>query len=125
MASANRQTASQVEEAPGFEGRYEDLGGYVVGFERYTEDGDAAPMFRGLPDDACQCNHWGVVTKGRVRFRYTDGTTEDYAQGDGYYARPGHTPVFFAGSEVVEFTPAAELAETMAVVRSNLLAGEV
>src|SRR5262245_9949474 len=123
MSRASRSTASQVERARGFEGRYEDLGGYVVGFESYTADQDAAALFRGLPDDACQCPHWGVVTLGRITFRFTDGTSEEYVEGDAYYARPGHTPVFTAGTEVVEFSPSAELATTMAVVMANLQEG--
>ena len=49
---------------------------------------------------------------------------EDYLAGDAYYARPGHTPVFTAGTEVVEFSPADELAKTMAVVLANLQASE-
>ena len=122
MAKANKQTASQIEEAPGFEGRYEDLGGYVVGFERYSADQDAAELFRGLPDDACQCPHWGVVTSGRITFRYTDGTSEDYVAGDAYYARAGHTPVFTADTDVIEFSPADELEKTMAVVMANVQA---
>lgn len=124
MSKANKASASQVEQAPGFEGRYSDLGGYVVGFERYTADQDVEPLFRGLPDDACQCPHWGVVTRGRVTFRFTDGTSEDYVGGDAYYARPGHTPVVTAGTEVIEFSPAEELAGTMTVVMANLKAME-
>jgi hypothetical protein len=124
MGKANKDSASQVEQAPGFEGRYEDLGGYVVGFERYTADQDVAPLFRGLPDDACQCPHWGVVTRGRLTFRYTDGTSEEYVEGDAYYARPGHTPLFTAGTEVVEFSPSTDLATTMAVVMANLRGAE-
>ncbi len=122
MAKASKVTATQVEEAPGFEGRYDDLGGYVVGFERYSEDQDAAPLFRGLPDDACQCPHWGYVTSGRITFRFTDGSSEDYDAGDAYYARPGHTPVFTASTEVVEFSPAEDLAATMSVVMANVQA---
>ena len=124
MSKTNKRSASQVESGPGFEGRYEDLGGYVVGFEHYTEDQDVAALFRGLPDDACQCPHWGVVARGRLTFRFTDGTAEDYVEGDAYYARPGHTPVFTAGTEVVEFSPSDELAKTMAVVMANLAGSE-
>jgi hypothetical protein len=124
MSKASKHSASQVEQGPGFEGRYEDLGGYVVGFERYTEDQDVAALFRGLPDDACQCPHWGVVTRGRITLRFTDGTSEDYVEGDAYYAPPGHTPIFTAGTEVVEFSPAADLAKTMAVVMANLSGSE-
>jgi hypothetical protein len=123
MSKASRDTASQVERMEGFEGRYEDLGGYLVGFETYTEDQDAASLFRGLPDDACQCPHWGIVVRGHLSFRFTDGSTEDYIEGDAYYARPGHTPVLTAGTEVVEFSPAEELARTMSVVMANIAGG--
>jgi quercetin dioxygenase-like cupin family protein len=74
---------------------------------------------KGLPDDRCQCPHWGYVVKGRVEFTFADGHTETYETGDGYYAPPGHTPHLFAGSEVVEFSPTQELAETMEVVEKN------
>jgi hypothetical protein len=122
MAKASRDTATQVQEAPGFDGRYEDLGGYVVGFERYSEDQDPGPLFQGLPDDACQCPHWGVVLSGRIDFRFTDGTTERYEAGDAYFARPGHTPVLSADTEVVEFSPSEDLAKTLEVVMANLAA---
>ena len=41
------------------EGRYVDLGGYIVGFETHKADMDPAELFRGLPDDRCRCPHWG------------------------------------------------------------------
>ena len=120
MAKTARDTASQVERMDGFEGRYEDLGGYVAGFERYDADADPAPLFAGLPDDACQCPHWGVVVSGKLVYRYTDGTEDVIGAGEAYYARPGHTPLFFAGTEVVEFSPTEDLTRTMEVVLRNL-----
>jgi hypothetical protein len=42
------------------EGRYENLDGYVVGFEHFREDADATPLFKGLPDDRCQSPHWAT-----------------------------------------------------------------
>jgi hypothetical protein len=33
---------------------------------------------------------------------------------------PGHTPVLFAGTEVVEFSPSEELGRTMQVVTKNM-----
>ena len=122
MAKASRTTASQVEEAPGYEGRFEELGGYTVAFERYSQDSDLAPLFRGLPDDACQCPHWGLVLKGAVTYRYSDGSTEEYHEGDAYYARPGHTPFLHAGGEVVEFSPTDDLGRTLEVVTRNIQA---
>lgn len=122
MAKTGPQQASRVEEADGFEGRYEDLDGYTVGFETYTADDDPAPLFQGLPGDACQCPHWGVVLEGTLVYRYTDGTEDTITAGEAYHARPGHLPLFFAGTRVVEFSPTAQLEQTMDVVLRNLAA---
>ncbi len=104
----------------GYEGHFEQLGDYTVGFETYTADADLAPFFVGLPEDRCQCSHMGYVLKGKVKFTFTDGTEEVYETGDAYYAPPGHTPFLYAGSEVVEFSPTEELAETIEVVTRNM-----
>jgi hypothetical protein len=119
MPRASKATASQTEAMEGFEGRYEELGGYTVGFESYSADMDAAPVFQGLPDDRCQCPHWGYVVKGKVGFRYAD-REETYEAGDAYYAPAGHTPILYAGGEVVEFSPTEELGRTMEVVMRNI-----
>ena len=51
----------------GYEGHFEHFdGGYTVGFETYGADADLAPFFKGLPNDQCQCEHWGYVVKGKV-----------------------------------------------------------
>ncbi len=121
MAKVSPRTASDVERMPGFEGRYATFHGWTVGFERYDEDSDAAPLFAGLPDDRCQCMHLGYVLRGRVTLRYPD-REEHYEAGDAYVAPPGHTPVFHAGAEVVEFSPAEQLARTVEVVLGNLRA---
>jgi hypothetical protein len=49
------------------------------------------PLFKGLPDDRCQCPHWGYVLKGRMRIRYPDHD-EIIEAGDAYYMVPGHLP---------------------------------
>jgi hypothetical protein len=120
MAKIGKDGASQVEKAPGYEGHFEELGGYTVAFETYTEDADMSPLFKGLPDDACQCPHWGTVVKGKLIYRYTDGTEDTITAGEAYYTKPGHTPTLFAGTEVVEFSPTDELAKTMEVVLKNV-----
>jgi Cupin domain len=100
-------------------GRYEELGGYTVGFESFREDADSAPLFVGLPDDRCQSPHWGYVVSGRITFRYGD-REEVYETGDAYYAPSGHTTAIDAGTELVEFSPTEELGRTMEVVAKNL-----
>ena len=120
MPRASKESASQTEAMDGFEGHYEQFdGGYTVGFERYSADADLAPVFKGLPDDRCQCEHWGYVLKGKIGFRYAD-REETYEAGDAYYAPPGHTPILYDGGEFVEFSPTAELGNTMEVVTRNM-----
>ena len=84
---------------------------------------DVSPFFKGLPDDRCQCPHWGYVLKGRLHYKFADHE-EVYGAGDVYYAAPGHTPVLEAGCEYVEFSPADELRRTMDVVERNMLAAQ-
>lgn len=101
------------------EGRYAELDGYTVGFETMKNDADPAPLFRGLPEDRCQCPHWGVVLRGKVVYRYADHD-EVFEAGDAYYGAPGHLPLLFAGTELIEFSPTEALAQTMAVVTRNM-----
>ena len=119
MPGATSASASHVEDAGVMIGRYEEPGGYTVGFETFREDADATPIFRGLPEDRCQSPHWGYVLKGRITFRYAD-REEAFEAGSAYYAPPGHVPVIEAGTEIVEFSPTDELHRTMEVVKNNL-----
>src|SRR4051812_35090451 len=110
----------QVDE-PVIEGRYVDLDGYTVSFETFHADTDPAPLFAGLPDDRCQCPHWGHVVTGRLVMRFAD-REETYNAGDAYYVPPGHLPIVTAGTEVVEFSPTEALQQTMVVVGGNMQA---
>jgi hypothetical protein len=76
-------------------------------------------LFKGLPDDQCQCEHMGYVINGKVAFRSGD-REEVFETGDAYYVGPGHTPVLYAGTEVVEFSPTERLGRTMEVVTRNM-----
>ena len=111
-------------EVEGYEGHFDAVEGYTVGFETYTADADLAPFFAGLPDDRCQCPHWGYVLKGRLTYRYADGSEDTIEAGEAYYAPPGHTPVLYAGTEVVEFSPTSELQATLDVVNKNMEAAQ-
>jgi hypothetical protein len=124
MPHTNKGVAPLGVDIPEMEGRYVDLDGYTVGFEIYRADVDPAEFFRGLPDDRCQCPHWGVVLAGTITFRYAD-KTETYVAGDAYYAPPGHTPVVTHGTEVIEFSPTEELGRTMEILGANLAAAAV
>ena len=121
MPKLSRETAPQVEDMGVMEGRYGEIEGYAVGFESFHEDADATPLLAGLPDDRCQCPHWGYILTGAVTFKYADHD-EVYEAGDAYYAPPGHIPVIGAGTDIVEFSPADEHARTMEVLGRNLAA---
>ena len=120
MSKASKTTASETIEVEGYEGHIENMAdGYTVAFEKYSADVDLAPFFTGLPDDRCQCAHWGYVITGKVTFHTKDGA-ETFEAGDAYYVGPGHTPELYAGTEVVEFSPTQELQRTMEVVSKNM-----
>jgi hypothetical protein len=76
-------------------------------------------LFKGLPNDQCQCEHMGYVIKGKLAFRSAEGE-ETFEAGDAYYAGPGHTPILYAGTEVVEFSPTEHVGQTMEVVTKNM-----
>jgi len=120
MPKVSKITASETVTTDGLEVRLEHLdGGYSVCFESHTADADLASLFRGLPDDRSQLPRWGYVLRGKVGFRFFD-REETYEAGDAYYVPPGHTPVHYAGAEIVEFSPTDVLEQTIPVVMENL-----
>jgi hypothetical protein len=123
MGKASKSKASEHVEMEGFEGHYAELGGYTVGWESYSQDADLTSLFVGLPNDRCQCEHWGYVFEGKVVF-HTAGGDEEFVGGEAYFVGPGHTPAIFAGTSLVEFSPTDRLNQTMEVVTRNMEAAE-
>ena len=120
MPSASKDNAATKVTWDGVDIDHADLeGGYAVCFERHTADADLAPFFRGLPEDRAQLPRWGYVIEGRIGFRFAD-REETCEAGEAYYVGAGHTPVYYAGTEIVEFSPTAILNETIPVVLRNL-----
>jgi hypothetical protein len=120
MPKASRESASEHETVEGYDGHFEHFdGGWTVAFETYSQDADLAPLFKGLPNDQCQCEHMGYVIRGKVGYR-TDAGEELFEAGDAYYVGPGHTPILYAGTEVIEFSPTEEHNRAMEVVAKNL-----
>jgi hypothetical protein len=118
MPKASKTSAAEHLEMEGFEGHYAEIGGTTVGWETYSDDADLTPLFAGLPDDRCQCEHWGYVFEGKLVFHTADGD-ETFVGGDAYFVAPGHTPSIFAGTSLVEFSPTDRLQETLEVVNKN------
>ena len=118
MPKASKATIDDVVVVPGFEGRYAELLDHTVGFERYSEESDLAPLFVGLPDDACRASTWATSSRARSRSRRRTG-------------RPSRrvTPTWWAPVTRRSCTPAPSwsssarlkrLNETMAVVTRNM-----
>ena len=70
MPKVSRDSATQGGEFGPVVDRSDHLEGYTVNFTSFHEDVDATPLLKGLPDDRCQCPHWGYVVNGKLTFRY-------------------------------------------------------
>ena len=119
MPKVSKESAAVVEDHGVVEDRREDVDGYTINFVSFRADIDGTPLLKGLPGDSCQCPHWGYVLKGKLTFRFPDHT-EVFEAGDAFYLPPGHVPLAEAGSEYVQFSPAAELAETAEAMKKNM-----
>jgi hypothetical protein len=104
-----------------YEGRMADAGEMRIAFESIPAHfpPDESP-FKGLPDDRCQCDHWGYLFEGSFRVSYTDGEDEIVHAGEAYHLRPGHFVQTLEPVELIELSPVAEHDHTMATVARNL-----
>ena len=110
MPKMSKESASSVEEfGPGKEWS-EELDGYKASIVETSVDADLTPLLQGLPNDQCQCPHWGYVFKGRMWFRSDEGE-ESYGPGDAFYVPAGHTSGADANSEFLIFSPSEQIAE--------------
>ncbi|HVM52887.1 MAG TPA: hypothetical protein VM262_06790 [Acidimicrobiales bacterium] len=102
------------------ENRTAELGEYTVDFGTIRAGLIMnAATFKGLPDDACQCPHWGLLLKGEWGVPMSDGTELTIRAGEAYYLPPGHRFEVVTDSEYVEFSPTEDLQKTYAVVAAN------
>ena len=105
-----------------YEGRFVDWEGTRIAFEAMPAHfpPDESP-FKGLPDDRCQCPHWGVLTRGSMVVDYGDHS-ETVQTGDVFYMPPGHRPTYEVGTQIIQFSPTADLKATDEAIRRNLAA---
>jgi len=78
-------------ELDGIETRGVECGDIYTRHIRLPAGVDFTPLFVGLPDDRCQCPHWGHVFEGSITVRYADGREETSRAGDFYYWPADHT----------------------------------
>ena len=93
----------------GVEIRGTEAGELTVALVQLEAGHDARPLFRGLPNDLCQCPHWGYVISGALRVWTSADTFELYDAGQAFYWPPGHAPEALEDSEFLEISPTAEL----------------
>jgi hypothetical protein len=93
----------------GVEIRATEAGELTMAIVRLAAGHDARPLFKGLPDDLCQCPHWGYVMRGTLRVWTAHGSSIVHA-GQAFYWPPGHAPEALEDSEFLELSPTRELA---------------
>jgi hypothetical protein len=96
-----------------------EWGGTIALLYRIGAGTDMRPLMKGLPDNLCQCPHWGYVLKGRVRIMHEDGD-QVVTSGEMFYVEPGHVPCFEEDTEMIEFSPKEQWLAMMEAVKRNL-----
>lgn len=112
MPKLSKNSVQVSEQGPGREwgdvlGGAED--GCKISIVETSANADLSPLLQGLPNDQCQCPHWGYVLKGSMWWRYGD-REEVTRAGEAFYIPPGHTSGATANSEFITFSPAKEWA---------------
>jgi hypothetical protein len=122
MSKASKETAPGGGDYGPVSDRNAEFDGYTVNFVTFHEDIDGTPLLKGLPDDRCQCPHWGYVISGRMHYRFADHE-ETFEAGDAFYLPPGHIPFTHEpGTQIVQWSPTAELRRTDEVMERNMQA---
>ena len=113
MKAIWREDAPMAIEGDGLEFRKQELGGgMTAAFVRVPAGADLRPALIGLPDDLCQCPHWGYMLKGRLKMHTRDGE-QIYEAGQAFYWAAGHAPEALEDCEYVDFSPTAEFAHVI------------
>jgi len=105
-----------------YQAQWAQWAGYALAFEvvpgGFPPGGDVA--WEGLPDDLCQCPHWGYLLKGKALLRMADGSETIINGGDLYYCPPGHKLYAIEDFENIEFNPAKQAQDTIEAFTANI-----
>jgi mannose-6-phosphate isomerase-like protein (cupin superfamily) len=123
MPKVSKDSAPDVADFGAAVDRSAHMDGYTVNFVSIRETHDLGPILANLPTGRCTCPHWGYVVKGRITMRFADHD-EVVEAGDAFYFPPGHAPEAEAGTELVQFSPSAELDAVVAGMRQAMQASE-
>jgi hypothetical protein len=92
-------------EGPGTAIRRRDAGGLAMCLIRIQAGGRTEELFAGLPEDRCQCAHWGYIISGTMRVHDAQGA-HDYSAGETYHWAPGHNLEAVTDAEYLEISNA-------------------
>jgi hypothetical protein len=119
MKAVRREEVPMAIEGDGLEFRKQEIGGDMsVAFVHVPKGADLRPALAGLPNDLCQCPHWGYVIKGQIKMHTGDGE-QVYQAGEAFYWAPGHAPEALEESDYVDFSPTRELDEVIDHITSQ------
>ena len=105
--------------APGTEIRGIPAGDLMLCLIRLEAGVQTSPLFVGLPDDRCQCAHWGYIINGTMRVHRADGTAT-YEAGESYYWPPGHNLEAVSDVNYLEISPGRDYRALMDHCRRKL-----
>src|SRR3954468_18384904 len=92
MNAVGRKDAPVAIEGDGLEFRRQEIGGdLTVAFVHIPKGADLRPALAGLPDDLCQCPHWGYMFEGKLLMRTPSGD-HTYEAGQAFYWAPVMLP---------------------------------
>lgn len=94
---------------PGAKFRVSEWEDMAVAYVELDAGADATPLLEGLPNDKCDCPHWGYMLKGAIHLKYKDGSEEVCKAGEMFYWPDGHTVWVKEDTAFVEFSPKNKL----------------
>lgn len=114
-----REDVPVVIEGDGVELRTCPIGGSMsIAFVTLAVGADLGPAVKGLPDDLCQCPHWGYLLRGQLKLT-TPAGIEVYEAGEAFYLGPGHAPEALEDCEYVDFSPTDAFAVVLDHIRAR------
>ena len=101
-----RWEEAEVSRTGDFESRVLYLGEMVCARHLIPAGFDSAPLYRGLPDHMCPCEHWCYLVRGKLLYRFADGGQLAIEAGEAFHVRAGHLAEVLENAELIEFTAA-------------------
>jgi hypothetical protein len=119
MSGISRVDAPVAIEGKGVELRMREVGGdMTAAFVHLPKGADLRPALVGMPNDLCQCPHWGYLLAGRVKM-HTTSAPEIYEAGQVFYWGPGHAPEALEDSDYVDFSPTRAFVPVIEHIKSQ------